>query len=110
MTTHTESDRDDGPLFRWRPPAVVILPFPARARVGYVRRNARTAATYRRPEAVARYFDERAAEARTRLVKAGVDPAIADADAEVLHSALWREFGRITAGRGIGSDQPGGAA
>lgn len=106
----SQAERDDGPLFTWRPPQATVLPFPAARRVGYVRKNARNASTFKRPEAVARYFDERAAEARTRLVRAGVDPAIAEADAEVLRSALWREFSRITAGRGVGSGSPGGAA
>lgn len=106
----SHAERDDGPLFRWRPPEAMVLPFPARARIGFVRRNAKTAAAYRRPEAVSRYFADRADDAYARLVKAGVDPAIAEADAAVLHDSLWREFHRITAGRGVGSGQPGGVA
>jgi hypothetical protein len=43
-------------------------------------------------------------------VRAGVDPALAEADAAALHAALWREFTRITAGRGADTGQPGGAA
>lgn len=100
---------DAGPLFAWRPRAADILPFPANRRVGYVRRNAAHAATFKRAEAVERYLGGLVDMARERLLKAGVDHEIAEADAAALERVLWSEFRRVTSRKG-GHGGHGGAA
>lgn len=89
----------DLPLFSWAQPqgSAVVVPFPSTRRIAYVKRNARQAAKYRRPEAAENYIRGQADAARGRLLKVGVAAEAAEADARALEVLLWIEYDRLVA-------------
>lgn len=96
----------DLPLFSWTPPACVVIPFPARHRVGKVRHVSEVLYRKRGHDADA-YWRRIVNDLRRQMERAGIPSDRIDAEARDFFDAVQADLQR-RAWRDHGS--PGGAA
>lgn len=104
-------DRDhDLPLFSWTPPACVVIPFPARHRVGKARRVAEVLIGKRGRDADT-YWRRTVETMLNQMERAGVPRAEAERQARDFFDAVQGEMHRMTyATRSTDGGPTGGAA
>lgn len=104
-------DRDhDLPLFSWTPPACVVIPFPARHRVGKARRVAEVLSGKRGRDADT-YWHRIIRTMLDQMERAGVPRAEAERQARDFFDAVQGELHRMAyVSRPSSDGTPGGAA
>lgn len=94
--------KPDLPIFTWQPPACKVIPFPAKKRVGKIRRTAEVLSG-RSGKDAERYWQQVAGGMESQMRTAGIDECTIQSEISAFRDAVSRQMH----GYNI---QPGGAA
>lgn len=98
---HTDADL---PLFSWKPPACVVIPFPASKRTGKIRRAAEVLVE-KSGKGADQYWKQVISGMRSQMERAGIPQSAIDTELQAFFDAVQSELVRLTyRGRRPGGD------